>query len=195
MLRPCSSARPMPTCDDARIAEQEIGERVSRPLAVEREIASRVGRVDRIELQAEEIPAELQTVIAALDHHVVVQLVAAIFARDERGRVADRAEESAERDLRIAHVARIAGHSLQAGRAGESDALIRAHLPAARAEVAEPHFVQPARPERVGVTDGDVLAPGRDRSPETRDQRLVQRRRAERLCVVHAVGRHTGRTG
>ncbi len=73
----------------AGIAEQEVGEGVARPLAVEREVAARVVRVDRVELQVEEIAAELQVVIAAIDHHVVVQLEAPVVARDERRRVAD----------------------------------------------------------------------------------------------------------
>ena len=64
----------------ARIAEHEVGERVARPLAVEREIAARVGREDRIEVQLEQIAAELQVVIAAIEHHVVVQLEARVLA-------------------------------------------------------------------------------------------------------------------
>ena len=127
-------------------------------------------------------------VIAAVEHHVVVQLVAAVVARDERRRIADRAEQAAEGHLRIAHVARVLRHALQAGQRREVDALVRADLAAARVEVAEADFVQPARSERVGVTERDVLALGGDRSSEARDERLVQRARAERLLVVHAEG-------
>ena len=114
-----------------------------------------------------------------------------VFSRETNdGRIADRAELSAEGHLRIAHVARILGHALQAGQRREVDALIGTDLPAPRIEIAEADFIQPVRSERVGVTEGDVLAVGGHRSAEAGDQRLVQRRRAERLRVVDAEGRH-----
>ena len=81
---------------------------------------------------------------ATVDEDVVVDLEAAVLARDERRRIADAAEETAEGDLRIPHVAWIGGNALQPGRAGKIEALIRADLAAAGVEIAEAELIQPA---------------------------------------------------
>ena len=54
------------------------------PLAIEREVPFRVCRADGVELQPEQLGTELQVVISTIEHHIVVQLEAAIFARHKR---------------------------------------------------------------------------------------------------------------
>jgi len=70
---------------------------------------------------------------AAIDQKVIEELEAAIVTRDESRRVADVAVQSAERDLRIADIARVAGHSQQASLSGKIQALVLAGLSAGNA--------------------------------------------------------------
>ena len=95
------------------IPEQKVRERIAAPLTVEREVAARVVRVDGVEHEMEHVSAELEPVAAAVVHHVVVQLIAAVVARHERRRIAHRAELASERHLRIPHVPRIRRDALQ----------------------------------------------------------------------------------
>src|SRR5437870_9569364 len=69
-MQPCTASMlvgpPNPNLGGARISEQEIRQRVARPLPRERECAACCVRIDRVERQAKEIAAELQMVHAAL---------------------------------------------------------------------------------------------------------------------------------
>src|SRR6185295_8590880 len=126
----------------ARIAEQEIGERVAAPLAVEGEGAAGCVRIHRIERQMKQVAAELQAMRAAIDEEVVVELDAAIVARHERRRIADRAEQSAERHLRIAEVERVGRHAMESRRLRERHTLVRTLLTAGRLQPAETELVE-----------------------------------------------------
>ena len=97
-----------------RIAEQEIGERVAGELSGVGERAARVVRLLGSELQVEVVGAELQAVRAAIERDVVEQLEVLVVARREDRGIAERAVEAAGRDLREAHVARIARDAEQA---------------------------------------------------------------------------------
>ncbi len=145
---------------------------------------ARVG-IDGVELEPEQIAAELESMVPAIDQQVVVDLVAAILARDERRRVADRAELAGEGSLRIPHVPRIGCHALQTGRRGKVHAFVRAHLSAAHVQVTEPGLVEDVQRQRVRVAERETLAESRDRAAESRHQRFVERAGAERLLIVN----------
>ena len=49
-----------------RVSEKEIGKRIARPLAVEREVSPRVQWIDRVELEVKQVASELHTVASAL---------------------------------------------------------------------------------------------------------------------------------
>ena len=178
----------------ARISQQEVGKRIARPLTVEREVSPGIDRIDRIECKVKQVAAEFHSVVSLFVHHVVVQLVTAIVTRHERRGISDRAEESAKGHLRVPHIGGIPGHALQPRLLGEVDTLVGAHLSAAGAQIAKPNLVQPSSAEGARVTDRDVLAVSRHRSAKARDQCFIQRRRPERLGIIHAVGSHA-RTG
>ena len=126
---------------------------------------------------------------SAVDHHVVVQLVAAVIARHERRRVTDRAEQTAEGYLRIAHVGGVLRDALQTREHAEVQPLIRADLTTARVQIAKTELVQPSRAECVRVPERGILTVCRDGASEARHEGFAQRRRAKRLRIVHAVRR------
>jgi len=72
-----------PTDADLRhawIAQEKVGERVAAPLPVEAEAAPCVGGIHRVELEPEQVRTELHVMVAPIDHHVVVDLEAAVVA-------------------------------------------------------------------------------------------------------------------
>jgi hypothetical protein len=65
---------PEPDLGGAGVAQQKIRERIA-PLSIECERATRGGRVDRVELQPEEVASELLVMATGIQQDVVVQLV------------------------------------------------------------------------------------------------------------------------
>ena len=99
-----------------------------------------------------EVSAELDGVRAALDRDVVVELEIAIDPAGESGGGADGREGVAQRDLRVAHIARIRGRALQTVLRGERVSRVGIALSARHAQEAEPKFVQHVRPKRYVIS-------------------------------------------
>src|SRR5258705_4502673 len=154
----------------ARIPEEKIRERISRPLPVIGECAPSRLRIYGVEVQAEEVRPEFEMMGAAFHEHVVKELEAAVVPRDERRWVAERAVRPSERNLRVAHVARILRGAQQSDRRREVDALILAGLPAADVQIPESSLVKDRRTERVGVTEGEILRARRHDASKARDE-------------------------
>src|SRR5947208_16824876 len=74
----------------ARIAKQEIAERIARKLT--REVEGAACRVwqNRLERQMKEVRSGLHLMCTAIPHDVVIQLDAAVRSRYERRRIANR---------------------------------------------------------------------------------------------------------
>ena len=171
-----------------RVAEQEVGERVpAEPAGVAEAAAGRV-RVLGPETEMEPVAAELQAMRAAVDQKVVVELEVLVAPEDEAGRIAHRAVEPGGVDLRVADVARIAGHAEQPGGLCEIDAAVQALLAAVDAHPPEARLVEHRCADRPRVARGEVARPGREGAPETRNQRLLLHAGAERLQVVRIEG-------
>ena len=118
----------------ARIPEQEIGERIARPLTVEREVAPRVGRVDRVEL-AGGTDSRRTSGGDRRDRASRCRRARSCGSRARRTTVGSPIVlKSPPKDTCGYPMSRgILRHALQAGQRREVHALIRAHLAAAGA--------------------------------------------------------------
>src|SRR4029453_13196851 len=128
--------------------------------------------------------AQLYSVGAFVDGEDVVQLEVLVVPGDERRRISDRAVEPTSRDLRIAHVARIAREPLQAHLAREIDATIEPHLSAVDQHPSESELVQPRCAEDPRVTGGYIERVRAERTAKTGHERFLKRARPEGLKFV-----------
>ena len=160
----------------ARVTEQEVGERVACPLPI-----------DRVELEPKQVATELQMMGSAVDQEVVVHLEALVPARDKGRRIADRTEQTAKRDLGVAHIIRIGGHAMESRCRCEIYSPVRTRLPTRHTQPSKPRFVQHRRAERVCITEGQIAALRRNRAAEPRHERFIQRAGPEGLNVAHSV--------
>src|SRR4029079_5045610 len=104
------------------------------------ERATRVFRLFRPKLQMKEVTTKFQPVGAAIDDEVVVRLEMLIVAGGEDRRISHRVVQTARRNLREAHVARIARNTKQSNLAGKINATIDAQLTAADGHPAKPQL-------------------------------------------------------
>src|SRR5262245_60477205 len=92
----------------------------------------------------------------AIDEEIVIKFVTRIAARDESCRVANIAEETAKRSLRIAFVFRNVRRALQADIGSEIGATILGYLAAGNVQVTKPEFNEHVGTEGMRVADGEI---------------------------------------
>jgi hypothetical protein len=124
-----------------RIAEQKVGQRISRVRATVGIDATGIVGIRRIEVEMEEIAAELQAVAPTLNRDVVVEFEVSVDAAGEPGGVAHGGELVTERHLWKARVFRVRCCALDAVDTGEGISRVRIGLTARHAHPPRAEFI------------------------------------------------------
>ena len=170
------------------ITEQEIREGVAGELTCVGEGSARVVGLLGSELQVEVVGADLDAMRAPVEEHVVENLEVRVVAVGERRRIAERAVESARRDLRIAHVPRVGRDAFQADLAREIDAAVLTDLPARHVHPSEAQLVQERAARDVCVTEREVPGLCAQSPPEAGHECFLKAAASERLHLVGIEG-------
>ena len=153
-----------------RISEQEVGQGVTAELPRVRERPARRVRVLRSEPQIKQVPAELDSVCAAIDQEVVVQLEVLVLADHEGRRVTHVAVETDRADLRESRVARIDRDTAQPHPLGEVVARVQTALASVHAHPPKAELVQHVGAERLRVAHPEIASRRVEGSTEPGDQ-------------------------